>query len=221
MEPDIDEACEMRVIPDAPDTGEGQRLGAEPLDSFLAAHPRLAVALSGGLDSAYLLAAAQVAGCDVHAYVVDTAFQPAGDVADARMLAHGLGVPCTVITYDVLAMPDVCANGPDRCYHCKRAMFEAIGRAACADGFSLVVDGTNASDDPMGRPGYRALAQAGVVSPLRRAGMNKAQVRQGARDLGLALADKPGFSCLATLVFADMPITRESLAHACAHAMHE
>lgn len=117
---------EARLAPDVPGVGEGQRLGAEPLDGFLARTPRLAVAFSGGCDSAYLLAAARAAGCAVRAYRVDTAFQPAFERDDAERVAAALGVPLTTIALDVLAHADVAANPPDRCYRCKGLIFDAI-----------------------------------------------------------------------------------------------
>lgn len=215
---------ERMCAPDADIVGEGQRLGADgrglvALDAFFARTPRLAVAFSGGTDSAYLLAAARAAGCAVAAYMVDTAFQPAFELEDARVVADYLDVPFCVIEADVLARADICANPPDRCYVCKRFIFERVWEAARADGFTVLADGTNASDDPARRPGFRALAEAGVVSPLRRAGLTKAEVRAASRALaeraGLPLhaylADKPRFSCLAVHVPAGEPITREAL----------
>lgn len=213
---------ESMTAPDTPWVGEGQRLGAEPLEAFFARVPRFAVAFSGGTDSAYLLAAALVAGCEVRAYLVNTAFQPAFELEDARTVAACLGVPLAVVEADVLAQDDICANPPDRCRLCKRFIFGAIAEAAQRDGFTVLVDGTNASDDPARRPGFRALAEASVVSPLRRAGMTKTDVRAASRALALSqgrdsdafLADKPRFACLAVHVPAGERITRESLADA-------
>ena len=213
---------ESMTAPDTPWVGEGQRLGAEPLEAFFARVPRFAVAFSGGTDSAYLLAAALVAGCEVRAYLVNTAFQPAFELEDARAVAACLGVPLAVVEADVLAQDDICANPPDRCRLCKRFIFGAIAEAAQRDGFTVLVDGTNASDDPARRPGFRALAEASVVSPLRRAGMTKTDVRAASRALALSqgwdsdafLADKPRFACLAVHVPAGERITRESLADA-------
>lgn len=215
---------ERVAAPDEPTTGEGQRLGAESLDAFFARTPRFAVAFSGGTDSAYLLAAACAAGCDVKAYMVNTAFQPAFELVDARavierLAACGLDVPFEAIDADVLAQTDVCANPPDRCRVCKRFIFERIWRAARADGFAVLVDGTNASDDPARRPGFLSLAEAGVTSPLRRAGLTKADVRAASRALaqqaGLTvdafLADKPRFACLAVHVPQGELITQAAL----------
>lgn len=213
---------EVETSPDTDFVGEGQRLGAEPLAEFLARNRRFAVAFSGGCDSAFLLAAAREAGCEVHAYLVKTAFQPEFELVDAHRVADALGVSLSVLEADVLSQNDICANGPDRCRLCKSFIFEAVKAAAAHDGFSLIADGTNASDDPARRPGFLSLAEAGVVSPLRRAAMTKADVRRGLRAAELArglasgalLSAKPSFPCLAVFVPAGSAIDEESLEEA-------
>lgn len=213
---------ESRVAEDAEDVGPGQHLFGEPLEMYLLREPKLAVAFSGGCDSSLLLAAAKLAGCEVHAYLVKTAFQPAFELADARAVADALDVPLTVVEADVLADGAICANPPDRCYRCKRFIFQEVRAAAAADGFTVIVDGTNASDDPARRPGFKALAEAGVVSPLRRAGMTKANVRHVLAGLeerfglapGALMAAKPSFPCLAVYVPEGEPVTEASLAEA-------
>lgn len=92
------------------------------------------VAFSGGCDSALLLAAAKLAGCEVRAYLVKTAFQPDFELDDARAVAAALDVPLTVVEADVLAQEAICANPADRCYLCKRFIFGEVRRAAAADG---------------------------------------------------------------------------------------
>ena len=207
------------VSADTPIVGEGQRLVAEPLDAFLDRERSFAVAFSGGCDSAYLLAAARRAGCDVAAYLVKTEFQPDFELRDAEQAAGLLDVPLRVVKADVLARADICANPPDRCRLCKRFIFDVVRSAALADGYDVVADGTNATDDPSRRPGFASLAEAGVVSPLRRAGLTKADVRRGlaaeerARGLceGALLSNKPSFPCLAVYVPEGAPLSRESL----------
>ena len=194
--------------------GPGQEAGVEPLAAFLARTPRFAVAFSGGCDSSYLLAAAVRAGCDVKAYGVRTAFQPAFEIDDARRLAAELGADFELIDADVLARDEVCANGPDRCYRCKAFIFSTILERMARDGYEILADGTNATDDPANRPGFQALAELGVTSPLRRAGMTKEAVRAASRDSSLFTADKPSFSCLAVHVEAGQPLTQEALAQA-------
>ena len=210
---------ETRIAPDTDIVGPGQRVAVEPLEVFLSREPRLAVAFSGGCDSSLLLAAAKLAGCETHAYLVKTAFQPDFELADARAVADTLGVPLTVIEADVLAEAAICANPPDRCRLCKAFIFRAIREAAAADGFTVLVDGTNATDDPARRPGFAALEEAGVVSPLRRAGLTKANVRavlaqlEGSfgLDAGALMSAKPSFPCLAVYVPEGQPIDKDSL----------
>mgnify|MGYP004534149161 FL=1 len=177
--------------------GEGQGLGVEPLARFFERTPRFAVAFSGGCDSSYLLSAAVAAGCDVHAYGVKTQFQAEFELEDSRRLAREVGFPLTIIEADVLADEAICENPPERCYLCKRFVFGSILDRMREDGFEVLCDGTNVTDNPDRRPGFRALAELGVVSPLRRAGMTKGDVRAASRELGIFTADKPSFSCLA------------------------
>ncbi|MBC3937432.1 ATP-dependent sacrificial sulfur transferase LarE [Anaerotruncus massiliensis (ex Liu et al. 2021)] len=178
-----------------------------PLESFFAAHPRVAVAFSGGVDSAYLLYAAKTAGCDAAAYFLKTPFQPRFELEDAQKLAGQLGLPLHIVEYDVLGVPGVAENGPLRCYHCKRALFTRLWESARADGFEVLCDGTNASDDGADRPGMKALAELGVLSPLREAGLSKPEIRRLSREAGLFTHDKPAYACLATRVPTGTPIT--------------
>ena len=181
------------------------------LQEFFAAHPEAALAFSGGADSAYLLWAAVQYGRRVRAYYVQSPFQPAFELADARRLAKGLGADMRVLAVDVLALPEAAGNPPDRCYHCKHALFSAISAAAEADGFSLLIDGTNASDSAGDRPGMRALAELEVRSPLRECGLNKEQIRELSRQAGLFTWNKPSYACLATRVPTGRAIAREDL----------
>lgn len=181
------------------------------LEDFFARHPRTALGFSGGTDSAYLLYAGLSLGADVRPYYIKTQFQPAFELADARRLADELGVELTVIEADILADDAVAANPPDRCYHCKRAIMAAIRKAAAADGYEMLADGTNASDDAGDRPGMRALVEMGVVSPLRLCGVTKAALREYSRRAGLFTADKPAYACLATRVPTGTALTAEAL----------
>ena len=181
------------------------------LATFFRENPRAALAFSGGTDSAYLLCAAVQAGAQVRPYYVKTAFQPAFELADARRLAEELGVALAIVELDVLSAPEVAANPPERCYHCKRAIFTALRQQAEADGYTLLIDGTNASDDAGDRPGMRALRELGVLSPLRLCGITKEEVRRRSREAGLFTWDKPSYACLATRVPTGTAITAADL----------
>ncbi|MDD3164921.1 MAG: ATP-dependent sacrificial sulfur transferase LarE [Oscillospiraceae bacterium] len=180
------------------------------LETFFAAHPRVALGFSGGADSAYLLYAGHAAGAEIGAYYVKSVFQPQFELDDAQRLCRALGVTLHVVEADVLAAPGVAENPPDRCYHCKRAVFGALLRQAEKDGYSECIDGTNASDDASDRPGFRALGEMRVLSPLRLCGITKQEVRARSRAAGLFTWNKPAYACLATRV-RHSPITADDL----------
>ncbi len=181
------------------------------LKTFFAEHPKIALAFSGGVDSAYLLYAAGKCAADVTAYYVKSAFQPAFELEDALRLAGELGAKMRVIELDVLCDREITANPQNRCYYCKKRIFTAIGDAARSDGYELIIDGTNASDDASDRPGIRALAELSVRSPLRECGITKAQVRALSREAGLFTWDKSAYACLATRIPTGDAITAEKL----------
>ena len=155
------------------------------LQEFFAENPRAAIAFSGGVDSSYLLYAAVQCGADVHAYFAKTAFQPQFELDDAQRLAESVGAKLTVLELDALSSEDVARNPANRCYYCKQNIFGNLKRAAAEDGFTLILDGTNASDDAGDRPGMRALREMDVRSPLRECGLTKAEIRRLSHKAGL------------------------------------
>lgn len=177
---------------------------------------RYGLAFSGGSDSSFLLAALVDAGFDVKAYTVDTVFQAPFERDDAKRVIDQVGAQWDVIEADVLQNEAICANPADRCYHCKSFVFGTILRRMAEEGRTVLLDGTNASDDPARRPGFRALEELDVRSPLREAGMTKDDVRRASRERGLYTAGKPSFSCYAVRVPEGRRITAESLAEAAA-----
>ena len=182
------------------------------LQTFFTQHPRAAIAFSGGVDSAYLLYAAVRAGADVCAYYVQSELQPAFERRDAERLARDVGARMRVLEVSALCAPGVRENPPERCYFCKKAIFAAIAAAAREDGYTLLLDGTNASDDAADRPGMRALRELSVRSPLRECALTKAEIREASRAAGLFTWDKPAYACLATRIPAGERITPEKLA---------
>lgn len=170
------------------------------LKEFFGLHPRVAVAFSGGVDSSYLLYAAKECGAKVCAYYVKSAFQPQFELDDAKRLADELGAEMKVLSADILADETVTANPPDRCYYCKQRVFSEIIAAAKADGYTVIVDGTNASDDEGDRPGMAALRELSVLSPLRECGLTKSRIRKLSKEAGLFTWDKPAYACLATRI---------------------
>lgn len=182
------------------------------LTQFWKENTKAAIAFSGGVDSAYLLYSAVQSGADVKAYYAKTAFQPAFELEDAKKLANQLGAEMEILSIDVLSVPHVAENPKNRCYYCKTALFCAISAAAKKDGFSLILDGTNASDDASDRPGMQALRELAVRSPLRECGLTKPEIRRLSREAGLFTHDKPAYACLATRIPTGEVITPEKLA---------
>lgn len=170
----------------------------DKLKTFFAEHNRVAVAFSGGCDSCLVLALAKKYCKDVKAYMVFTDFQMRSDLLDARNFARACGVDLEVFELDILKHENMQQNPENRCYLCKSLMFQTIRNAAVRDGFDTLVDGTNLSDDPSNRPGFKALKEYDVISPLRLCGLEKSDVRALSAALGLISANKPSFSCIAT-----------------------
>ena len=154
-------------------------------EQFFRENPKVAVAFSGGVDSAYLLYAASKFDADVKGYYVKTAFQPAFELADAERLAKELRVEFEILPLDILDCKAVTENANDRCYHCKKAMFSAIWEKARQDGYPVLLDGTNASDDAADRPGMAAIRELAVRSPLRECGLTKSEIRYLSEKAGL------------------------------------
>ena len=181
------------------------------LQDFFTSHPKTAIAFSGGVDSAYLLYAAKKYAEEVWAYYVKSEFQPRFELEDAVRLAQDIGTDITVLEQSVLSVPQVAENPADRCYHCKTAIITAVMKAADADGFSVLLDGTNASDDAQDRPGMRALRELSVRSPLRECGLTKQEIRRLSKAAGLFTWNKPAYACLATRISTGEEITAEKL----------
>ena len=181
------------------------------LKEFFTENNNIALGFSGGVDSSYLLYAALKFGARVRAYYVKTAFQPEFEFRDAKRLAAELGADLKIIEINVLDVKEVCENPSNRCYFCKTAIFSQIKNAAMDDGFKLLIDGTNASDDADDRPGMKALNELSVRSPLRECGLTKTEIRRLSKEAGLFTWDKPSYACLATRVPTGTVITAEYL----------
>ena len=182
------------------------------LQEFFTEHPKAALGFSGGVDSSYLLYAGIKAGADIRPYFIKTAFQPEFELEDAKRLCAQLGAELHIIELDALANPDVVKNPANRCYYCKTGLFGTLQQRAKADGYTVLLDGTNASDDAGDRPGMKALTEMSVLSPLRLCGLSKAQIRELSREAGLFTWDKPAYACLATRVPTGEAITEALLA---------
>jgi uncharacterized protein len=159
----------------------------------------VAVAFSGGVDSSFLLsAAADVLGERAVAITARAEIYPPAEIELAEAVAHDLGVRHEFVEVDPLALKEFVENPPERCYFCKRAVFAEIRRKADELGIEQVADGTNADDERDWRPGTRAIAELEVRSPLKEAGLAKADIRELSRRAGLPTADLPSRACLAS-----------------------
>lgn len=170
------------------------------LQDFFKQYNKLAIAFSGGVDSSYLLYAALEYGASVKAYYVKSSFQPEFEYKDALKLAKQLNADIKIINIDVLADDIVASNPKDRCYYCKKQIFSRILQEAYKDGFRIIADGSNASDDASDRPGMKALMEMKVLSPLRMCGLTKDRIRTLSKQANLFTWDKPAYACLATRV---------------------
>jgi len=185
------------------------------LDTTLRSYGAVVVAFSGGADSAFVVAAAARAlGPDnVVAATAVSPSLPAGELAGAAAFAAGLGVRHeTPRTYE-LDREGYRANAGDRCFFCKAELLDTLRPLADALGIATVATGTNADDAVAGfRPGIRAAAERGAVTPLLDAGLTKADVRAASRAWGLETWDKPAAACLASRVAYGIEVTPERLA---------
>lgn len=181
------------------------------LSTFFEEHSKVAVAFSGGVDSAYLLYAAKTYGADVKAYYVKSPFQPQFELEDAKRFAGDFKIDLTIIPVEILGNDQIADNPANRCYFCKRQIFGTICKQAKEDGFEEILDGTNASDEVSDRPGMKALEELRVLSPLRMCGLTKIKIRELSREAGLFTWDKPAYACLATRIPAGQRITLEDL----------
>ena len=183
------------------------------LVEYLTSLGNIAVALSGGVDSSYLAYAAKQSGIPCKAYTVKSQFVPQFELNDAKKIAEFIDIPLEIIDIDVLAHDDVTSNPDNRCYYCKHHVFTTIGEYAKRDGFTVICDGTNASDDIDDRPGMRAIAELSVKSPLRDCGLTKSVIRKSAPQANLFTWNKPSYACLATRFQAGQRITSHDLEH--------
>jgi uncharacterized protein len=173
----------------------------------------VAVAYSGGTDSAFLLKIAHdTLGDAVLALTADSPSQPRAEQQAARAIAVDLGVRHVVLPTTELNDPRYLENTSERCYICKGHILDVLLPYAQAEGFRNIVDGSNADDLQDHRPGRRAALERGVRSPLQEVGLTKAEIRAFSRENGLPNWDKPSAACLASRVPYGAPITIEVLA---------
>ncbi len=173
------------------------------------------VAFSGGVDSSLLLYLAgkyaEEQESKVYAVTFDTQLHPAADLEVARQIARDTNAQHVVIHLDELENPQILENPPDRCYLCKKMLFEKLKDFAKKHQAEVVMEGTNQDDKSAYRPGLRAVRELGILSPLEQAGFTKEEVRAYARRCGLSVSDRPSTPCLATRLPYHTRIDRQVL----------
>jgi uncharacterized protein len=182
------------------------------LDALLGELGSVVVCYSGGVDSAFVLAAAHrrlgpraVALTAVSPSLADL------ELDDARRVANAIGADHRLVESSEIDDPSYQANGPDRCFHCKSELYRIAERKRLEWGFDHVVNGTNVDDLGDVRPGLEAARRASVRSPLVELGFTKADVRAGAERFGLDVWDKPAAACLSSRIPFGTSVTRERL----------
>ena len=170
------------------------------------------VAYSGGVDSAFLLkAAVDELGNRVLAVTADSQTIPRAELEAATRLARLLGARHLIVNTNELSDPQFAANPPDRCYHCKKALFATLTKIAHDKQIAYVIEGSNLSDLSDYRPGMKAVDQFRVRSPLKEAGLTKDEIRFLSREAGLPTWDKPAAPCLSSRIPYGSKITEERL----------
>ena len=170
------------------------------------------VCYSGGVDSAFLLAAAHEAlgPRAIGMTAVSPSLAPA-EREEAILLAKRIGADHRLVESREIEDPDYVKNAPDRCFHCKSELYRIASQKRVEWGLSAIVNGTNLDDLGDYRPGLEAAKQAGVVSPFVDLAFTKADVRAGAQAMGLPIWDKPAAACLSSRIPYGTSVTRERL----------
>jgi uncharacterized protein len=183
------------------------------LKEIFRAMGRVVVAYSGGVDSSLLLKVAKDTLGDGNAVAVTalSPLYPDREVAGAEKVAKEMGVRHVLVESNELEIEGFSKNPPNRCYYCKKKLFEELLSVAQKEGISFVVEGSTLDDEADHRPGRKAVQELGVRSPLKEARFIKEEVRELSNALGLTTWDKPSFACLASRFPYGAEITQEAL----------
>ena len=184
----------------------------ESLKNILKSLESVIIAYSGGVDSTFLSKVAfDVLGEKAFAVTAKSETYPLSEFQEAIKYAQEIGIKHEVIVSEELDIPEFSHNPVNRCYYCKKELFLKLKEFALERGFKRVVDGSNLDDVDDYRPGMQALAELDIRSPLKEAGLTKADIRELSKGLGLPTWDKPSFACLSSRFPYGNEITREKL----------
>lgn len=182
------------------------------LENILKKIGKLAVAFSGGVDSAYLLYEAhRILGDNVLAVTAASAAVPESEIKEALDFCKKRGIRHIVCRTDELKVDEYRKNSQKRCYYCKKEIFKNLAYIAHENGITIIADGSNVDDEGDYRPGLTALEEMGIRSPLREAGYTKDDIRFFSEKAGLPTWNKPSFACLASRIPYGDEITEEKL----------
>jgi len=182
------------------------------LRELVSSHPRLVVAYSGGVDSAFLAwTAHQVLREQMRAVIADSASLARAQLQDALAFAREHGIPIDVVETRELENPAYVRNDSFRCFHCKDELFVVLERYCERNNLRAIAYGVNADDQGDFRPGQRAAHQHCALAPLLEARLTKSEIRELARQAGLRVWDKPASACLASRIEYGREVTSERL----------
>jgi uncharacterized protein len=184
----------------------------ECLKAYIKSLKSVAVAFSSGVDSTFLLKVAhEVLGDQVIAVTAESCSFPKRELEEAKAFCEKEGIKHYICESEELEIEGFSKNPVNRCYLCKRELFEKIREITEKNGIENIVEGSNMDDNGDYRPGLQAVAELDIKSPLRYAKLDKAEIRQLSKQLDLATWDKQSFACLSSRFVYGEDITREKL----------